>query len=67
MIHLLDSYGMPNFILNMFKVLKDEIDKKKYKSKFKFFQIGAKDKLFSQTKELFKKKRYLNLNNFNKV
>ena len=28
---LLDSYGMSNIILNIFKVLKDEIDEKKYK------------------------------------
>ena len=29
--NLLDSYGMSNTILNIFKVLKDEIDEKKYK------------------------------------
>ena len=29
--HLLYSYGMPNLILNIFKVLNGEIDKKEYK------------------------------------
>ena len=66
MMHLLNSYGMPNLILNMFKVLQDEIDKKGYKNKFKLFKNRAKDIFFSQTKELFKKKRYINLNTFNK-
>ena len=41
--HLLDSYGMSNLILNIFKVLNDEIDKKEYKNKHKFFQKRAKD------------------------
>ena len=36
--HLLDSYGMSNLILNIFKVLKDEPDKKEYKNKCQFFQ-----------------------------
>ena len=63
--HLLNSYGMPNLILNMFKVLQDEIDKKGYKNTFKLFQNRAKDIFFSQTKELFKKKRYISLNNLN--
>ena len=49
----------------MFKVLQDEIDKKGYKNTFKLFQNRAKDNFFSQTKELFKKKRYINLNNLN--
>ena len=65
MMHLLNSYSMPNLILNMFKVLQDEIDKKGYKNTFKLFQNRAKDIFFSQTKELFKKKRYINLNNLN--
>ena len=78
--HLLDSYGMSNLILNIFKVLNGEIDKKEYKNKHKFFQKRAKDcsiqtllytyknennNFFSQTKELFEKERYLNLHNFN--
>ena len=78
--HLLDSYGMSNLILNIFKVLNDEIDKKECKNKHKFFQKRAKDcyiqtlfytnkneknNFFSQTKELFKKERYLNLHSFN--
>ena len=77
--HLLYSYGMPNLILNIFKVLNGEIDKKEYKNKHKFFQKRAKDcsiqtllysyknennNFFSQTKELFEKERYLNLHNF---
>ena len=44
--HLLNSYGMPNLILNMFKVLQDEIDKKGYKNTFKLFQNRAKDNFF---------------------
>ena len=32
------SYGMSNLILNIFKALNDEIDKKEYKNKHKFFQ-----------------------------
>ena len=40
--HLLDPYGMSNFILNIFKVLKDEMEKKEYKNKQKFFQKRAK-------------------------
>ena len=40
---LLDSYGMSNLILNIFKVLNGEIDKKEYKIKHKFFQKRAKD------------------------
>ena len=78
--HLLDSYGMSNLILNIFRLLNDKIDKKEYKNKHKFFQNRAKDcctqtllynykneknNFFSKTKELFKKKRYLNLHNFN--
>ena len=70
---------MPNLILNVFKVLNNEIDKKEYKNKHMFFQKGAKNCLsklsftltkmkkiafFSQTKEIFKKERYLNLHNF---
>ena len=35
--HLLDSCGMSNLILNIFKVLNGEIDKKEYKNKHKFF------------------------------
>ena len=31
--HLLDSYSMYNLILNIFKVLNGEIDKKEYKNK----------------------------------
>ena len=65
MMHLLNSCGMPNLILNIFKVLQDEIDKKGYKNTFKLFQNRAKDIFFSQTKELFKKKRYISLNNLN--
>ena len=34
----LDSGGMSNLILNIFKVLNGEIDKKEYKNKHKFFQ-----------------------------
>ena len=36
--HLLDSCGMSNLILNIFKVLNGEIDKKECKNKHKFFQ-----------------------------
>ena len=61
-------------------MLNDEIDKKVYKNKHKFFQKRANDcciqtllytyknkknNFFSQTKELFKKEGYLNLQNFN--
>ena len=41
--HLLDSYSMSNLILNIFKVLYGEMDKKEYKDKPKFFQKGAKN------------------------
>lgn len=66
--HLLDPYGISSHILKIFKVLKDKIDKKEYKSKHNFFKKGAKDfcietlpdtyknesnNLFSQTKEPF--------------
>ena len=69
--HLLNSYGISNLILNVFKVLNAKIDKKKYKkNKYKFFQKTAKDcsiqtlrytyknernNFFSQTKEVFEK------------
>ena len=36
--HLLGSYSMSNLILNIFKVLNGEIDKKEYKNKHKFSQ-----------------------------
>ena len=77
--HLLDSYGMSNLTLNIFKVFNVEIDEIEYKNKHKFFQKRAKDcsiqtllytyknennNFFSQTKELFEKERYLNLHNF---
>ena len=35
--HLRDSYVMSNLISNIFKVLNDEIDKKKYKNKGEIF------------------------------
>ena len=41
--HLLDSYGMSNPILIIFKVLNGEVDKREYKNKHKFFQKRAKD------------------------
>ena len=41
--YLMDSYGMSNLILNIFKVFNDGIDKKEYKNKHKFFQKRAKD------------------------
>ena len=41
--HLLDSYSMSNLILNIFKMLNGEIDKKEYKNKHRFFQKRAKD------------------------
>ena len=41
--HLLECYGMSNLILNIFKVLNEEIDKKEYKNKHKFFQRRTKD------------------------
>ena len=41
--HQLDSYGMPHLILNIYKVLNGEIDKKEYKNKHKFFQKRPKD------------------------
>ena len=67
--HLLDSYGISNLILNIFKMLNDEIDNKEYKNKHRFFPKRAKDcctqtllythkneknNFFSQTKELLK-------------
>ena len=76
--HLLVSYGMSNLILNIFKVLNGEIDKKECKNKHKFLQKRAQDcsiqtllytyknennNFFSKTKELFEKERYLNLHN----
>ena len=50
MMHLLNSCGMPNLILNIFKVLQDEIDKKGYKNTFKLFQNRAKDNFFFTNK-----------------
>ena len=41
--HLLDSYGIPNLIFNIFKLFKDEIDKKEYKNKHIFSEKRAKD------------------------
>ena len=41
--HILDSYGMSNLTLNIFKVSNGEIDKKEYKTKHTFFQKRAKD------------------------
>ena len=62
-------------------MLNGKTDKKEYKNKHKFFQKRAKDcsiqtllytynkteknNFFSQTKELLKKERHLNLHNFN--
>ena len=78
--HILDFHGMSNLILNIINVLIDEIDMEEYKNKHKFFQNvirtvaskpsyallkNDKNKLFLQTKKLFKKERYLNLNIFN--
>ena len=70
--HLLDSYGMSNLILNIFKVLNDEIDKKEYKNMQKFFQKRAKDcsiqtllYTYKNENNNFEKERYLNLHNFN--
>ena len=72
---------MSNLILIIFKVLNDETDKKEYKTSISFSKKRAKDgciqtllytyeneknNFSSQTKELFKKERYLNLHNFNK-
>ena len=69
---LLDSNGMSNLILNIFKALNGEIDKMEYKNMHQFFQKRAKDcgiqtllytyknennNFFSQTKELFEKER----------
>ena len=66
--------------MNIINVLIDEIDMEEYKNKHKFFQNvirtvaskpsysllkNDKNKLFLQTKKLFKKERYLNLNIFN--
>ena len=78
--HILDFHGMSNLTLNVITVLIDEIDMEEYKNKHKFFQNvirtvaskpsyallkNDKNKLFLQTKKLFKKERYLNLNIFN--
>ena len=65
MTHLLDSCGMSNLILNMFKVLKDEIDNKEYKNKHKFFQKRLRTVVSKPTFTLIKRKRNQNLNNFN--
>ena len=78
--HILDFHGMSNLTLNIITVLIDEIDMEEYKNKHKFFQNvirtvaskpsyallkNDKNKLFLQTKKIFKKERYLNLNIFN--
>ena len=70
---MLGPYGMSNPIVNLFKMIKQEIDKKEYKNNHKFFQKTAKgcciqtllyayknekNNFFPQTKELFKKKIY---------
>ena len=78
---LLNSYGMCKLILNTFKMLKEEIDKKEQKNKHRFFPKkelkdcciqtflyiykNANNNFFSLTKELFKEERQLNLNNIN--
>ena len=41
-------------------ITRDEIDEKEYKNKYKF-----NNNFFSQTKEVFKRERYLNMNSFN--
>ena len=41
--HLRDSYVMSNLISNIFKVLNDEIDKKKYKNKDEIFSKKVKN------------------------
>ena len=50
---------MFNLILNIFKVLKDEIDKNEYKNKhvlnLPLYLLNEKNNLISQTKKLFKK------------
>ena len=41
--HLQDFYNMSNLISNIFKVLNDEIDKKKYKNKDEIFSNETRD------------------------
>ena len=41
--YILDSYGLSNLMINIFKVVEGAISKKDYKNKHNFFQKRAKD------------------------
>ena len=55
--HLLHSYAMSNLILNILKVLKDEIEKKEYTSKRKFSKKELRTVVSEATDALAKLKR----------
>ena len=76
--YILDSYGLSNLMINIFKVVEGDISKKDYKNKHNFFQKRAKycfiqETFFTytsekinickQTKDQYKKETYLNLKN----
>ena len=81
--YILDSYGLFNLIINIFKVIEGDISKKDHKNKHNFFQKTAKNcfiqenffiyvsekiNIFPKTKDNYKKETYLNLKNYdNKV
>ena len=48
--YILDSYGLSNLMINIFKVIEGDISNKDYKNRHNFFQKRAKDCLI---KEIF--------------
>ena len=67
---IFDSYGLPNLMKNILKIVEGDIRKRDYKNKHNTFQKRAKDLLifvteemniFRQTKDMYKKETNLNL------
>ena len=76
---ILDSDGLSNLMISIFKVVEGDISKKYYKNKHNCFQKRAKDcfiqenfftyasrkiNIFTQARDQYKKKTYLNLKNY---
>ena len=77
--YISDSYGLPNFMINIFKVVEGNISKKDCKNKHNFFQTRDKDSfiqknfftyssekmhIFTQTKDQCKKETSMNLKDY---
>ena len=77
--YISDSYGLPNFMINIFKVVEGNISKKDCKNKHNFFQTRDTDSfiqenfftyspekmhIFTQTKDQYKKKTSMNLKDY---